>query len=248
MADHLKILDRGDIYFVYRPKVERETVKDLQDVQRFSLILKSQKKGLFSIIALGKKRVPSQDVERVEFAFVQHVVSSSDDLAKELDEETYDTLTRGERHLPAARAVAEGKYLITQHDDVSCLDYQLESHQVGEAQRKFALAPRAQYLIFVKNPKSDPDKGLPPEERARYSDKLQSHFRGIKFIPLPDAEFLQTVGAELLLIDDKAQSPDLDREVYRKALSSFPHASVEKELSLKKTAISDAPLRKGKLT
>lgn len=248
MPNEFKILDRGDIHFFYRPKVEHDTVKELRDVQRFSMVLKSRDHSNFCVVALGKKRVPSQNSERVEFAFVEHVASSPEKLKEILEEQTYDTLTRGERHLPAARLLAEGKYLLTKHANAACLDYQLKPDQIGDGQRQFALAPRAQYLIFVKNPDSDPNKGLPPEERAKYSAKLRSHFRDYKFIPLPDPEFLAIPGAELLLIDDREQNPELDNEDCKKALENFPHTAIEQELRLDQTAISDAPLREGKLS
>jgi hypothetical protein len=62
-----EIVEQGDIYFLYRPKVrgqeeaegEETAAEDLDDVQNFYLVLKPQG-GRFRLINIGRKRLPDE--------------------------------------------------------------------------------------------------------------------------------------------------------------------------------------------
>jgi hypothetical protein len=55
------ILERGNIYFVYRPKVEHEQgqVHGIEDVQRSYMILSPRGQDLLRLILLGRKKLPA---------------------------------------------------------------------------------------------------------------------------------------------------------------------------------------------
>ncbi|WP_437943481.1 hypothetical protein WMF27_41435 [Sorangium sp. So ce281] len=53
-------LERGDIYFLYRPEVERELgdVEGMDDVQRLFAVLRPDDKDLYRLIVIGQKQLP----------------------------------------------------------------------------------------------------------------------------------------------------------------------------------------------
>ncbi|MHB8840945.1 MAG: hypothetical protein ACYC56_04015 [Candidatus Aquicultor sp.] len=53
-----KIIEHGDLYFFYRPKVHEEEVRDLGDVERFYLVMAPQEPKLFRLLIVGQKYMP----------------------------------------------------------------------------------------------------------------------------------------------------------------------------------------------
>jgi hypothetical protein len=49
------LLERGDIYFLYRPEVEKEEVHGPQDVQRVYILLMPSRVRLYRLIIIGRK-------------------------------------------------------------------------------------------------------------------------------------------------------------------------------------------------
>jgi hypothetical protein len=201
MAD---VLERGNIYFVYRPKVEHATAAGLEDVQRFFVILSPFDKARYRLLVIGRKRLPAiaDDQERT-WAFVQKVASEPEDIEDELDRLTYSTATRGERHLPPARPAGEGVYALARHEDHTHLAFALElPERPGEVQRDLNIPQEGNYIITVKNPDLDAPRGLglPEEDRAELPQRLRERFRGRRFIPVDPPDFLDREGAELVLI------------------------------------------------
>src|SRR5512147_1748146 len=115
-----EIIERGDIYFVYRPKVEpkggKATVKGTGDVQRLFMVMHPEGKKKFRLTVLGRKHMP--DVTRHErlWGFVDRVDRDARKLQKEFQAESYRTKTRGTRERPAARPAGEGVYSIVRHE------------------------------------------------------------------------------------------------------------------------------------
>jgi len=151
------VLERGNIYFVYRPKVEHTTVAGLEDVQRFFVILSPFGKACYRLLVIGRKRLPAISAEQERnWAFVQKVSSKAEDVEDELDRLTYSTATRGERHLSPARPAGEGVYAIARHDDHTHLAFALElPERPGEVQEELNIPPEGSYIITVKNPTLD---------------------------------------------------------------------------------------------
>ena len=55
------ILEQGDIFFFYRPKVRSEKVESIEDVRRFFMVLAPEskdKKNLYRLLVIGKKSLP----------------------------------------------------------------------------------------------------------------------------------------------------------------------------------------------
>jgi hypothetical protein len=198
------VLERGNIYFVYRPKVERASAAGLEDIQRFFVILSPFDKARHRLIVIGRKKLPAiGDSHERNWGFVQKVAGEPEGIEDELDRLTYSTATRGERHLSPARPAGEGVYTIARHDDHTHLAFALElPERPGEVQEELNIPREGSYIITVKNPDVDtpPDLGLQEENRADLPQRLRDRFRGRRFIPVDPPDFLDREGAELVLI------------------------------------------------
>jgi hypothetical protein len=217
-----KVLEDGDIYFLYRPRVEDEHVESLAEVQRLLMVLRPWRgRGRIRLLVVGRKQLPEID-ERARFwAFVDVVVERPEQLHDALQPRRYATKTRGQRHQPAARPAAEGAYAITRHDDHTHLAYQLElPRRPGPPQQELHIEQEASYVVTVKKPEapSPPRVGLPAD--------LQRRFGTRRFAPLDPPTFLDQPGAEIVLIgaahDASAELDiDLDAEVERAARNTI---------------------------
>lgn len=105
-----EIVEHGDIYFFYRPKVETAHTRGIDDVQRFQMVLRPQSSRLFRLITIARKRLPDIGEHERTWGFVDMIANSARDIEQALRERHYRTKTRGERTLPAARPAGEGVY------------------------------------------------------------------------------------------------------------------------------------------
>src|SRR3546814_14719740 len=68
----MEMVEQGDIYFVYRPKVQEAPAEDeeakpaegIEDVERFYMVLKPDGGEHYRMVIIGRKRMP--EVERHE--------------------------------------------------------------------------------------------------------------------------------------------------------------------------------------
>lgn len=121
----VEVLERGDISFFYRPKVQAaEALVTEHGVQAFFAVL-STAQGLHRRVRIGRKRMPLRSGERL-WARVERVGSLDRVLGGQLEPEEYVTKTRGERYQPGARPVGEGCYALARHDDHIHLVYRVD--------------------------------------------------------------------------------------------------------------------------
>lgn len=208
-----EILEEGTVTFLYRPRVDREDVEGLDDVQRFYMVLAPDGNDRFRLIILGRKRLPDPERHEREWGFVAEVGESPDELRDELEPKEYDTRTRGHRVAPGARPVGEGRYAIVDHDGHTHLAYVLtHPPRPAELQRTFNIGKEASYVIAVRNPDAPapPGAGLAPDDRALFPPRLRERFAGRRFISTDIPEFLDHERAELVLI---GAAEDASREL-----------------------------------
>ena len=218
-----QVLEDGDIYFLYRPRVEEDHVDSLEEVQRLLVVLHPWHGRRFRLLIIGRKRLPDIGEHDRFWGFVDTVADRPEQLHEALEGRAYRTRTRGERVQQAARAAAEGAYVIARHDDHTHLAYQLElPHDPGPVQHELGIEPEASYIVTVKNPEasSPPGVGLPGAGKARLPGRLQAIFRGRRFAPLDPPAFLDHPGTEVVLIGAAHDASeelqlDLDAEVER---------------------------------
>ncbi|GAB3810370.1 hypothetical protein [Micromonospora zhanjiangensis] len=219
-----EMLEDGDIYLFYRPRVADEHVESVAEVQRLLLVLRPWRgRRRIRLLVVGRKMMPEIAEHDRFWAFVAAVADRPQQLSDALQPRGYQTRTRGERRQPPARPVAEGAYVIARHDDHTHLAYQLElPHRLGPAQHDLHIEPEASYIVTVKNPRvpSPPGVGLSSSGRARLPAELQRRFGDRRFAPLDPPAFLDQRGVELVLIGaaydaSKELGVDLDVEVER---------------------------------
>ncbi len=247
----MSVLERGNIYFFYRPRVEEQAARGLDDVQRLYVVLSPRGKASYRLIVIGEKRLPAVNGggDRKAWAFVDKVGSRPEEVEDELDPKTYLTKTRGERHRPAARPAGEGVYAIVHHRGHTHLAYALElPAEPGEVQRALNIVKEGSYIVAVKNPtaSSPPDTGLDETRKARFPKNLKARFRGRRFIPLDPPDFLDHEGAEILLVGARQRVTEelglsLDPEQETEAT-----AEIFNDLMMEKSLHPTTPLFEGK--
>jgi hypothetical protein len=191
------VLEQGDIFFFYRPRVGEENPEDEADLERFFLILHPLHEPVYRLILLGKKRLPPKGKGGERFwGLVDRVVGDAEKARQALGEETYETKTRGRRTRPAARPAGEGVYALAHHGDHVHLAYSLElPSRAGPVQKDLGIEEEASFILNVKNPEA-----VERPERPVYPPRLQEKFHGRKFLPADSAEFLNLEKTELLFI------------------------------------------------
>lgn len=196
-----EVTEHGDIYFLYRPRVEREEVDEPEEVQRLYVVLKAWDGGVLRLVVVPRKRLPeaTAQTERL-WGFVSGVYGDPQGVRDAVRGETYRTRTRGKRVQPAARPAAAGA---ARHGDHTHLAYELElPDEPGEPQQQLNLAPQASLVISVKNPDvpSPPGAGLPTRMKPDYPHPLRERFGNRRFIAVDPPGFLDHEGAELVLV------------------------------------------------
>lgn len=161
------ILEKGLIYFFFRPRVNIEDPHGVNDVSRSFFVLRptplgaelDESQGLVDkdarcrLMMLPKKKFPTSGKER-DMGFVEKSGQTMQDLqANFVAGRSYETSTRGERHVEEARPYAEGVYAITSTRRASHLAYVLTiPSELGEIQESFGLQERGSWIVQSKNP------------------------------------------------------------------------------------------------
>jgi hypothetical protein len=253
--DASEILEQGNIYFLYRPKVrgeeeaqrEETAVEDLGDVQNFYVVLKPHG-GRFRLINVGRKRLPEVDEHERNWGFVDMVADSGKEIEEALQRDTYATKTRGERVRPAARPAGEGVYALVREGGRTHLAWALElPEKPGPVQKAFNIPEEASLAISIANPekRSGPRTAqLSEEQEAHYPKSLQKEFRGRKFAT-EDPRLLDYEGAEVIFIgarEDPEKAYHIDLQPEKESEGS---ADIFKQLRFAKSRHPVAPLLRG---
>jgi hypothetical protein len=116
-------VEKGDIFFFYRPKVGEEEAREREDVQRFFMALSPETPGreVYRLFVIGRKHLPEVgkgEAKGGQRNWALNVLTASDPerLREELLSDEYPTETRGERRVGPATPVGEGKYQIVSHE------------------------------------------------------------------------------------------------------------------------------------
>lgn len=98
----VETIEEGNIYFSYRPRVEREEPHGSEDVQNLYLVLSPRGKRVYRLVIIGRQRLPEpkQGGKSRMWGFVSMVAKESKKIVDELGAVDYQTKTRGERHQP----------------------------------------------------------------------------------------------------------------------------------------------------
>jgi len=94
------VLERGDVFFFYRPNLDETSPGGILDVRRFHVVLRPEGGDVLRMITVGRKTLPETGGEgdgQNHWGFVDRVFRSPDDLREALSGATYETDTVGER-------------------------------------------------------------------------------------------------------------------------------------------------------
>jgi hypothetical protein len=247
------IIEQGDIFFFYRPKVGTEEVEDIKDVQRFYMVTSPEDNNKYRLFLIGQKQLPEivegkSTSEEKNWALNILITSNPDDIQKELMPAEYNTETRGKRRLSAAAPAGEGKYVIVKHDNHTELAYILELPEIpGPTQREFEIKKEASYIISVKNPDVRVPGFAASEKNPEYPKTLKEKFGDRRWINVEDPGLLNYENTQLLLIG--ARKKDVEEELgvdIDEEKETERSADLFKELKLRKEQVPLKPLLKGK--
>lgn len=251
-SKELDVLERGNIYFLYRPRVEEHHPEGSDDIQNLYVVLSPRGKKTYRSLIIGRERLPDPDApgRQKHWGFVDAVYRDPKQLSEALREESYDTKTRGERHRPAARPAGEGVYEIVSHNGHTHLTYALElPDEPGEVQRELGIVPEASYVISVKNPdKPSPPQAGVPRRDVSLPKKLMAVFRDRKFADADPPELLDHEGVEVLLVGASSDLGDeLGSELPERARDEdASSADIFRDLRLHKSKHPVEPLFEGR--
>ena len=265
--DNKRVIESGDIFFFYRPKIDTEEVKDIEDVQRFYMVTcqdinddddqnKNRNKN-YRLFMLGSKKMPEivegkSGSEERNWALNILTTSNPVELHKELLVPVeYTTKTRGKRTLSPAQPAGEGKYSIIRHDGHTELVYILEIPEVpGKTQIEFEIKKEASYIVSVKNPEifipgytafSKKDK------KPDYPKHIKEKFGEKRWINVDDPEILDYENTQLLLIGARKRNveEELGIEIDEERENKIS-TEMFKDLKIKKEEIPLQSFLKGK--
>src|SRR5919198_395372 len=98
----VRVMEHGDVFFFYRPRVETEEVATREDVQRFFIVLAAERANgtSFRMFAVGRKQLPDvrpgeAHPEERNWAVNVLTTSKAEDVRGELLAKEYSTATRG---------------------------------------------------------------------------------------------------------------------------------------------------------
>jgi len=241
----IKVLERGDLFYLYRPSVEEFAPEGLMDVRRFYMVLHPDGHERFRLIAIGKKKLPGVDSEvQRHWGFVDGVFLTPDELLKAAAGIPGSMESTAERTLPAG----EGVYALILHGNHTHLAYVLELPSTpGEVQKAFNIRPEGRFVIAVKNPSaiSPPGMGLELDRQPDFPDQLKVRFGDRRWVSVDPPEFLDHEGAELVLIggrDDLGADLGIDLQAHP---TDEETADIFRELHMEHSERTIKPLVRG---
>ncbi|CAK7273479.1 hypothetical protein SEPCBS119000_005677 [Sporothrix epigloea] len=218
--DSPSILEKGNIYFFFRARVNTDEPHRLADVARTYIIVQPQPEdgakrsssGHCRLLALPKKVLPQTGRDRF-MAFVTKADASYAELESQfLTGSEAESQAKGdansndqaERHYPAATAVGEGVYAIIGTSRESHLVYVLSvPDKLGAVQKQLGLtSQRGCFLVSTKNPAFPMPGGAKMAGGGpQYPKEIQDSFRSLRWVPMRP-EHLNYANSHLLLIGE----------------------------------------------
>jgi hypothetical protein len=142
----VEVLERGDIGFFYRPRVQPADALVVEAGVAAMFAVLSAASGRCRRVRIGRKRLPVVPGERL-WARVERVGSLQHVLASQLEAEEYSTKTRGDRYQPGARPIGQGAYAFVRHDDHIHLAYRIDRPE-DDVPEEVRIAEAGSHLVL----------------------------------------------------------------------------------------------------
>jgi hypothetical protein len=244
-GSQIKVLERGDVFFLFRPGVEHLAPQGLLDIRPFYMVLHPQRNERFRLIAIGKKKLPEgADGSQRHWGFVDGVFGTAEDLRQVAVAGSSGMEPGGGSFHPAG----EGLYALLVHGNHTHLAYVLELPEFpGEVQQAFNIKSEGRFVIAVKNPEaaSPSGAGLEFDRKPDFPPELCSRFSDRRWLPVDPPDFMDHPGAELVLIggrDDLGEDLRIELEAQPEDAET---AEVFRDLHLEKSERTIKPLFEG---
>jgi hypothetical protein len=238
---HLDILEQGDIFFFYRPKVAAtEQVRGIEDIRRFFMVTapvasssstrkekgnqknkNTEKQGIketsprYRLFVIGKKSLP--EIRTTEARRSERYWAKVGGIFENPEDLSSELFASEYRKGDEARPVGEGKYAIIKHHDHAELAYILEiPKEPGEAQQELGIEKEASYIVSVINPKIPVPEGYPSvEQPPKYPKSILDDFdENENFISLDkNLDFINYPNAQVILIGARSGNDVVEEEM-----------------------------------
>jgi hypothetical protein len=199
-----EILERGEILFLYQPRVEEEDPSGLGDVQRFYVVLWPEGSSRFRLLVVGRKRLADVAAHERAWGFVDLVTDDAGALERALRAGERETKTRGERrHQPAARPAGAGAYAVSLEGWADAPVLRARTARAGAGRGAAGLRHRlgGKLRAVGQEPggRAPLGAGLARAEKAEFPEELQREFHGRRFAA-ENVRLLDIEGAEFILV------------------------------------------------
>lgn len=209
------IIEKGIIYFFTRGRVGIEEPENVQDLQRTYFVMRPLPIGAKlgdaavpdtdqnRLVALPKKVFPKGGNDRF-MAFIEKSKISMKTLKEEFFQGSeYETQTLGTRHNSPVTPIGEGVYALTEVGNSTHLAYMLTIPEKPEqVQNDLGLREKGSFVISLKNPTRKGPANATLDEKPDYPQKFIDDFRGLAWMPIHKAEYLDYPNAQILLIGE----------------------------------------------
>jgi hypothetical protein len=255
-----EVLEKGDIFFFYRPKAKAVNdssvgdVKSIDDIRRFFMVTatastanteneqqqqfdktnpKPPKKAealKYRLFVIGKKSLP--EIRTSEARRSERYWAKVGGIFENPQELTGDLLSDEFRKGDAARPVGEGKYAIIKHQDYA--------------------EQEASYIISIINPKVSVPAGYPSsEEPPNYPESILKEFgENENFVSLVrDLRFIDFKNSQMILVGAREGRDIIQKEFgidIREEKETLHSADVFGKLKIEKDKVPIKPLTEGK--
>ena len=238
-----EVLEKGDIFFFYRPKAKigddrsNGDVKGIEDIRRFFMVTattpaantaneqqqfdktnqraQEEEGSRYRLFVIGKKSLP--EIRTTEARRSERYWAKVGGIFESAQKLTSELLADEYRKGDAARPVGEGKYVIVKHQDHAELAYVLEMpEEPGEAQSELGIEKEASYIISIINPKAPVPEGYPSsEEPPNYPESILEEFgENENFVSLArDLRFIDFQNAQMILVGAREGRDVIKKEI-----------------------------------
>src|ERR687891_162925 len=267
-----EVLEKGDIFFFYRPKAKTVgdssggDVKSIEDIRRFFMVTatttasntrneqqfdrtnretskEEEEESLrYRLFVIGKKSL--LEIRTTEARRSERYWAKVGSIFESPQELTSELLADEYRKGDAARPVGEGKYAIVKHQDHAELAYVLEMpDEPGEAQRELGIEKEASYIISIINTKVPVPEGYP-------SSILNEFGENENFVSLArDLRFIDFQNAQMILVGAREGRDVIKKEIgidIREEKETVHSADIFSKLKIEKERVPTKPLIEGK--
>lgn len=235
------ILERGDLFYFYHPKLGREPVHGPEDVASFHLVLHPRGGRVCRYAAVSLKGLLDGGGGHGWWARIERVEDARSALRQRL---------LGKAPLPAARPCGEGVYALVRHGRHTHLAHALElPEEPGEVQAALGIPRLGNPYVAVRNPffEAVEEAELSPQiQFPDYPPELLNLFGKASFLPADPVSLLDYAGVEFLMAGgpaDGAGELGVDLKPQHETLDT---SELFRVLGLKPTELSTAPLMQGR--